>query len=893
MYNHDGAGFGHFLGMRSKFVIRSVILRYVTMGLLSLVAVAAILPAPGSAQGTEKRLGLVIGNGEYAAGALPTAANDAGLVAQTLQAAGFDVMGARDLDGDALRNTFRDFVDKVAASGPDTVAFVYLSGHGIQYEGENYFVPVDARIERDVDVPLRALRLSDYVRPLGGMNLKAAIVVLDAARESPFARGGQPLAGGLALVEPQGGLLYAFNAAPGTIGSHGQPPYGFYAQALAEMFREGGLPVSNVFDRVRLRVHEATSGAEVPWHASGLKTPIVFFERAPDAPPEVSITTTETRLARPIQAFDDVREAYLAALERDTLQGYVDFLRVYPSHPLAKRVHGIVAARREAITWRRSRNADTPEAYWSYLDRYPNGPHAHDARRRLAFLTAPPDPPPRYTAYVYDIPPPPPEEIIFVRRSHVYFADPIYGFVAPPPPPVYFLSPPPPAYYFAAPPPPLGIFVLPVPLFRPVPVFVRAPRYVAPPPPTNVVFRNLHSGMPGQLPPPVGTQPGAKGPPPPGASPAPAPAPGQPPTGAGGLSAGTIAGMGVAAGVAAGAAATVALPPSVQKRAATTPVALPGAKGPSPTSTPTLPLGKALPTGPGAAPTTGSPLPGTTPATKGVLPPGTAGLPAGAPPTGPVPPLAPGSSGLPQKTPQVGTTQPAPKSPTPPGTAGLPAPPLPGATLPSKAPLPPGSAGLPPGKPSGTSAPTSVLKQGAPGSAVPAPGAPASPPVAPRVTGVPPPSQPSQPPSVKAPPPRQERIDRAQQDRGAVERSLQQQRQQDLDRRRQEQEAQSRARQSQQQMQDLQRQRQQQQDAQRRQMEQQRQQQTQQQQQMRQQQEAQRRAADQQRAQQAQAQAQARAQAEAQARARAAQQQQQQQQRRPPCGGAGQAPCPK
>src|SRR5512140_3359120 len=90
-----------------------------------------------TAQQTEKRIALVIGNGAYQGQALPTTANDAGLIAQTLQAAGFDVVGARDLDQDTLRRTLHDFLDKASASGPDTVAFIYLSGYGVQLEGEN------------------------------------------------------------------------------------------------------------------------------------------------------------------------------------------------------------------------------------------------------------------------------------------------------------------------------------------------------------------------------------------------------------------------------------------------------------------------------------------------------------------------------------------------------------------------------------------------------------------------------------------------------------------------------------------------------------------------------------------------------------------------------------
>src|SRR6266699_6406177 len=104
-----------------------------------------------AAQQQEKRIALVVGNGAYAKAPLATAANDAGLIAQTLQAAGFDVVGARDLDGDALRKSFRDFMQKAESAGPGTVAMVYLSGYAMQYVGENYFVPVDSNIGRDTD----------------------------------------------------------------------------------------------------------------------------------------------------------------------------------------------------------------------------------------------------------------------------------------------------------------------------------------------------------------------------------------------------------------------------------------------------------------------------------------------------------------------------------------------------------------------------------------------------------------------------------------------------------------------------------------------------------------------------------------------------------------------
>jgi uncharacterized caspase-like protein len=449
--------------------------------------------ASASAQAAEKRLALVVGNANYSSGALPTPANDAGLIAQTLQAAGFDVVGVRDLDQDSLRRTFRDFIAKVSAAGPDTVAFVYLSGYGLQLEGENYFVPTDANIARDVNVSAEALRLSDYTKPLAALGIKASIVVLDGARANPFGKSGPPLAGGLALVEPDPGTLIAFNAAPGTVAQNEAGPYSSYAQALAEMMREGGLSVTDLFSRVRLRVNETTKGAQVPWNAAKLQAPFYFFERAPDAPPpQVSPEQTSSIRSKPIRDFD-ARDAYLAALDRDNLQDYENFLAVYPRDPMARRVRAIVAARREAITWRRSRSVDTPAAYWSYLRRYPNGFHANDARRRLAYLTAALEPPPRFEIISYDVLPPPPEEVIYVDRPVLIFDDPDFGFEPPPPPPIFFL-PPRPVYFIdlAPPPPPVYEYVLPVPVYVPVPVWCNPPQYIAPPP-NNFIYNNIHN----------------------------------------------------------------------------------------------------------------------------------------------------------------------------------------------------------------------------------------------------------------------------------------------------------------------------------------------------------------------------------------------------------------
>lgn len=497
------------------------------------------------------------------------------------------------------------------------------------------------------------------------------------------------------------------------------------------MMHEGGVPVTDLFNRIRLRVNEITKGAQVPWNASRLQAPFYFFERAPDAPPpRVSPEQTSTIRSKPIREFD-ARDAYLAALDRDKLQDYENFLVAYPNDPMARRVRAIVAVRREAITWRRSRSVDTPPAYWSYLRRYPRGSHAGDARRRLAYLTAALEPPPRFEIISYDVPPRPPEEVIYIERLVLVFDDPDFGFEPPPPPPVFFL-PPRPVYFvdLAPPPPPVYAYVLPVPAYAPVPVWINTPEYVAPPP-NNVICNNIHNTVVVNnttntvaITNPSGQSQTFS---PPSQSPA---SQTQPPTASkSSPSNAAIVGAGIAG---AGAAALLApsLPPSVA------PKAIP-IQNTTPTNTPppgqTQPI--VVPPATGKPPVAGQPSPTASPTTqpapqkqapKTTLPdtkagqplPGAAGQPL--PPVGGKPPVA----GQPTPTASP-TTQPAPqgqapKTTLPDGKAGQPLPPVSGkppvAGQPLPAPSPPAQQ-APQGQAPKTAVPDAKAGQPLPGAA--------------------------------------------------------------------------------------------------------------------------------------------------------------------------------
>ncbi len=441
--------------------------------------ILALTLGPRIAHAAEIRFALVIGNDEYRAAKLTTPANDAGLVADALTASGFTVTGARNLDQATLRESFREFLGQVAAAGPDAVAVVYLAGFGVQFAGENYFVPVDADIARDVDVPLQAVRVSDFAQPLAALPGRVKIVIVDAARQNPFARGGDPLATGLALVDPAPGMAIAFNAAPGTVGPDEPGPYGAYATALTEMIAAGGLALDDVLARVRLRVSEVTNGGEVPWYASRIDGPFFFTERAADAPAPPNVAPLADLRERPMRSYSNVDDAYAAAIALDTMERYEQFLALYPSSPFSLRIAAMLAVRREEIilaALRVQQHAAGLLVLSAPLSEWTTCPLTLGAG--WPCWARPSKGRPTSRSIDFGVPPPPPDELDFVDRPVVMFWGP--GYEPPPPPPAFFLPPRPREFgVLPPPPPPRERFFLPTPGAAVVPAFVRPPRTVA------------------------------------------------------------------------------------------------------------------------------------------------------------------------------------------------------------------------------------------------------------------------------------------------------------------------------------------------------------------------------------------------------------------------------
>ena len=222
---------------------------------------------------------LVIGNAAYkSAAALRTPNADASLVAKTLLGAGYEVTELHDIGKADIGPSIRDFLAKVSAGGPDSVAIFYYSGYAAQSNGENFLVPVDAVVNQASDLAGEAYRLKDFTDELAKTPLAARIIILDGSRDHRFGTAsGKPLAKGLAAENVLSGALVAFAAAPGAISIDGSKDQSLYTGTLASTMRQRGLDVEQVFKKTRLQVSKATSRAQTPWSVSALDAELHLF----------------------------------------------------------------------------------------------------------------------------------------------------------------------------------------------------------------------------------------------------------------------------------------------------------------------------------------------------------------------------------------------------------------------------------------------------------------------------------------------------------------------------------------------------------------------------------------------------------------------------------------
>jgi tetratricopeptide (TPR) repeat protein len=237
---------------------------------------AAVQPTqPPAAVQAGRRVALVIGNTKYQyAPALQNPTNDAQLLASTLQNIGFQSVTLKtDLTRDQMIQALRDF--GTVADSADW-AVVYFSGHGIEFGGVNYMIPVDAQLKVDRDIDLEGIDLGKVLGSIDGAN-RLRLVILDACRDNPFASqmrrsmATRSVGKGLARIEPDAGTLVVYAAKNGETAFDGNGKNSPFVEALVRRIQERpSRDVRRLFDTVRDDVLASTHRKQQPYSYGSL-----------------------------------------------------------------------------------------------------------------------------------------------------------------------------------------------------------------------------------------------------------------------------------------------------------------------------------------------------------------------------------------------------------------------------------------------------------------------------------------------------------------------------------------------------------------------------------------------------------------------------------------------
>ena len=261
-----------------------------------------VLMAAGSVKASGKAA-LVIGNGAYQyMPTLKNPANDAALIAGKLAGLGFDVV--RIIDGN--RADFWDGLKEFGrkAQGAE-VALVFYAGHGVQVNGRNWLLPVDAEIEASTDLPAQALKANDLLEIMDASGARLKLVFFDACRNNPLPRSlSRGAANGLARLEANAaGMMIAFATSPGDVALDGTGQNSPFTEALARHIDTPDLEVRHLMGRVRESVYMTTGERQLPWLNEALIGEFYFGGRSTNpqgsgasAPPVVSQQTPQATI---------------------------------------------------------------------------------------------------------------------------------------------------------------------------------------------------------------------------------------------------------------------------------------------------------------------------------------------------------------------------------------------------------------------------------------------------------------------------------------------------------------------------------------------------------------------------------------------------------------------
>ena len=222
-----------------------------------------------------RRIALVVGNTNYKVRHLKNSVNDADDVFKSLKATGFEVIDLRDATLPQMRTAVRQFGDRLVNND---VGLVYYSGHGVEVKGRNYFIPVNADIQREDEIADQGLDVALILEKMSTAGKGVNILIVDACRDDPFGRSFRSSSRGLANMDAPRGTIIAYATSPGKVASDGDPRErnSPYTKHLVKAMQSPNKPIEQVFREVRRAVQNETKKQQTPWENTSLSGDFFF-----------------------------------------------------------------------------------------------------------------------------------------------------------------------------------------------------------------------------------------------------------------------------------------------------------------------------------------------------------------------------------------------------------------------------------------------------------------------------------------------------------------------------------------------------------------------------------------------------------------------------------------
>ncbi|WP_415713401.1 caspase family protein [Maridesulfovibrio sp.] len=230
-----------------------------------LFLLAAILATTHALADT--KVALVIGNSAYPTSPLTNPVNDATDMSAALQELGFTTTLLTDATQREMDTAIKKFGQQLFNA--ETGLF-YFAGHGMQINGQNYLIPVDANVASESDVKYESVNAGRVLDKMNEAGNKVNIVLLDACRDNPFARSFRSGRKGLARMDAPPGSIIGYATAPGQTASDGIGRNGVYTKALLNNIAKPGADINQMFMAARIEVAKLTGNKQIPWESSSL-----------------------------------------------------------------------------------------------------------------------------------------------------------------------------------------------------------------------------------------------------------------------------------------------------------------------------------------------------------------------------------------------------------------------------------------------------------------------------------------------------------------------------------------------------------------------------------------------------------------------------------------------